>query len=87
MNRLPCPVWQQLAIAETHPLRVQLLELIAASPEPLSPKMLAEETGEKLGNVSFHVSELAKKGLIELRRTEPARGALSHYYGLAEASS
>jgi DNA-binding transcriptional ArsR family regulator len=85
VKHIPISVWRSLAIAETHPLRVQLLDLIAASDAPLSPKQLSDATGEKLGNVSFHCGQLRDKGLIELRRTEAVRGALAHYYGMANS--
>jgi hypothetical protein len=35
--------------------------------------------------VSYHVRELARKGMVELVRTEPRRGALAHYYRLTDA--
>lgn len=45
-----------------------------------SPKELAFELGEKLGNVSYHVRILARLGLIELVRETPRRGAVEHHY-------
>jgi hypothetical protein len=39
--------------------------------------------GASLSNVSYHVRQLAKAGLIELVATRPRRGALEHYYTLA----
>lgn len=37
-----------------------------------------------LGSVSYHVRELREKNLVVLRRTEPRRGALQHFYVLTE---
>ena len=45
-----------------------------------SPSELAEELGEPLGNVSYHVRNLADLGCIELVGTTPRRGALEHHY-------
>jgi predicted transcriptional regulator len=45
-----------------------------------SPKELAGQLGEKLGNVSYHVRILARLGLIELVRETPRRGAVEHHY-------
>jgi DNA-binding transcriptional ArsR family regulator len=77
--------WQKLALAETHELRIQILELFDGSDIPLSPKQLAGLTDEPIGNVSYHCNALRDAGLIELHHTEPVRGALAHYYGLADS--
>lgn len=54
------------------------------SPEPgWSPNGLYVVVGESLGNVSYHVRQLQKAGLIELVATKQRRGALEHYYTLA----
>jgi DNA-binding transcriptional ArsR family regulator len=45
-----------------------------------SPKELATQLGEKLGNVSYHVRILVRLGLIELVRETPRRGAVEHHY-------
>lgn len=74
--------WRSLAIAETHPLRVELLELIDASEEPLPPIMLSKLVREPLGNVSFHVGRLRDAGLIVLAGTRPRRGAVEHLYSM-----
>jgi hypothetical protein len=75
--------WQKLAVAETHKLRIQLLEIFDGSDVPLSPTQLAVLTEEPLGNVSYHCNQLRDAGLIELHHTEPVRGALAHYFVLA----
>ena len=64
--------------ALAHPLRQQLL--IALSERVASPSELAEELGEPLGNVSYHVRMLVDLGCIELVSTTPRRGALEHHY-------
>jgi hypothetical protein len=45
-----------------------------------SPKELAEELNEDLGNVSYHVKYLRTAGCIEILDTAPRRGAIEHYY-------
>lgn len=42
--------------------------------------MLHKELGIGLSQVSYHVKELKKFGLIELTKTEPRRGANEHFY-------
>jgi DNA-binding transcriptional ArsR family regulator len=48
-----------------------------------SPKQIAEQLGEGLSQVSYHVSVLRECGLIELDHTVPRRGALEHFYRAA----
>lgn len=61
-----------------HPLRHRIL--VALSERVASPKELADEFGERLGNVSYHVKVLADMGCIELVSTTPRRGAVEHHY-------
>ena len=68
----------KLMKALAHPLRQQLL--MALSERVASPSELAEELGEPLGNVSYHVRMLVDLGTIELVSTTPRRGALEHHY-------
>ena len=54
------------------------------APEPgWSPNSLYVAAGDALGNVSYHVRQLEKAGLIELVAVKQRRGALEHYYTLA----
>ena len=86
--------YQRIAEAFVHPLKLRILALMAepppprfvpaSSPEPgWSPNSLCRPVGASLGNVSYHVRQLAKAGLIELVATKQRRGALEHYYTLA----
>jgi DNA-binding transcriptional ArsR family regulator len=45
-----------------------------------SPRQLSVELDAPLQNVSYHVRELAKLGLIKLVRTTQRRGAIEHHY-------
>jgi hypothetical protein len=69
----------RLAKAWSHPLRQKILEILTLRGES-SPVQLADELGERLPNVSYHVRMLHDLGCIELLRTEPRRGALEHFY-------
>jgi DNA-binding transcriptional ArsR family regulator len=78
--------YKRLALAETHPLRVRILEALDGS--EMSPTMLADEFDEPLGNVSYHVKSLLDFGFLRLEKTEPRRGAVEHFYCVvAEASA
>lgn len=77
--------WNEIAVRESHPLRIKILRVMFEDQTlPASPKELAAATGEKIGNVSYHVRILREHGLIELVATEQRRGALEHFYRLAE---
>ena len=69
-------VKQMKALA--HPLRQKILSEL--SDRVASPSELAEEFGEPLGNVSYHVRMLVDLECIELVSTTPRRGALEHHY-------
>lgn len=64
--------------ALTHPLRVQILS--ALEQRVASPSELADELDAPLGNVSYHVRQLAGLGLIKLVKKTPRRGAIEHHY-------
>lgn len=68
----------RLMKALAHPLRQQIL--MALNKRVASPSELAEELGEPLGNVSYHVRMLVDLDAIELVGTTPRRGALEHHY-------
>jgi DNA-binding transcriptional ArsR family regulator len=86
--------YQRIAEAFVHPLKLRILALMseppppravgAGAPEPgWSPNSLYVAVGDTLGNVSYHVRQLEKAGLIELVAVKQRRGALEHYYALA----
>lgn len=64
--------------ALTHPLRIQILA--ALDERTASPSELADELDAPLGNVSYHVRQLAGLGLIKLVKRTPRRGAIEHHY-------
>ncbi|HEX7299603.1 MAG TPA: helix-turn-helix domain-containing protein [Solirubrobacteraceae bacterium] len=64
--------------ALSHPVRHRVL--VALNERVASPKELAAELGEPLGNVSYHTRVLVKLGCIELVSTTQRRGALEHHY-------
>jgi DNA-binding transcriptional ArsR family regulator len=64
--------------ALAHPMRPRILGLL--DERVASPRELSDELGAPLQNVSYHVGELTKLGLIKLVRTTPRRGAIEHHY-------
>lgn len=64
-----------------HPLRVEIVKLLAGRREA-SPSQLHGELGQPLGNVSYHVRQLAKGGVISKTRSMQRRGAVEHFYRL-----
>jgi len=83
-NGTSLPVnWEQLARATAHPLRVSILEILGIDGgRVLSPSDLSRELQIPLSNTNYHVTELAKSGLIELVRERQVRGATEHFYRL-----
>jgi DNA-binding transcriptional ArsR family regulator len=83
-SRKSIPVnWEKLARATAHPLRVSVLEILGIDGgRVLSPSDLSRELQIPLSNTNYHVTELAKAGLIELVRERQVRGATEHFYRL-----
>jgi DNA-binding transcriptional ArsR family regulator len=67
-----------------HPLRMQMLTLIAERGEA-SPVEMSRVLGRSLATVSHHARVLRDSGYIELSRTQPRRGALEHFYRATSA--
>jgi DNA-binding transcriptional ArsR family regulator len=88
-GRSALPVnWERLARATAHPLRVSILEILGIDGgRVLSPSDLSRELQIPLSNTNYHVTELAKAGLIELVRERQVRGATEHFYRLPEAAA
>lgn len=78
----PEGITQQVAKALAHPLRVAILTSLQRGIS--SPNQLAQELGEPLGNVSYHVKTLLEYDCVELVKTEPRRGAVEHFYRATE---
>lgn len=73
--------WQLLARANTHPLRISILEVLAMDGgRTLSPNELSYELRTPLSNVNYHVTQLLESGLIELAGERKVRGATEHFY-------
>jgi hypothetical protein len=78
--------WERLARATAHHLRVSILEILGIDGgRVLSPSDLSQELQIPLSNTNYHVTELAKAGLIVLVRQRAVRGATEHFYTLPEA--
>jgi predicted ArsR family transcriptional regulator len=79
--------WQLLARANTHPLRVSILEVLNLDGgRTLSPKDLSLELQAPLSTVNYHVTELAKAELLELVGQRQVRGAIEHFYRAVETA-
>ena len=85
--------YERIAEAFVHPLKLRILALMAEPPPPRgdteepgwSPNSLYVVLGDTLGNVSYHVRQLEKADLVELVAVRARRGALEHYYRLADS--
>lgn len=76
--------WEKLARARTHPIQVSALEVLTLDGgREMSPSEIARELEVELNLLNYHVTELAKAGLVQLVREEQVRGATEHFYRVA----
>jgi hypothetical protein len=74
-------ITNRLLRAGWHSIQIEALTILTeqvASPKQVAIKL--KLTAAKAGYVSGHIKELEKRGLVELVRTEPRRGAVEHFY-------
>ena len=89
-NDDPCCLveWEQLARAETHPLRISVVEMLAMDGgRTLSPKELTYELQAGLTTVNYHTTALLKAGLLRLAHERPVGGSIEHFYCLSNHSA
>jgi predicted ArsR family transcriptional regulator len=73
--------WERLARANTHPLRVSILEVLGIDGgRTLSPKDLSLELQAPLSTVNYHVTELRNSNLVKVVDEKQVRGAIEHFY-------
>jgi hypothetical protein len=76
--------WEHLARATAHPLRISIMEILGMDGgRTLSPNELSQELQIPLSNTNYHVTELAKAGMIKLAHQQQVRGATEHFYRVA----
>lgn len=68
----------RIAKALSHPLRVQILDILDT--RVASPSELSRELEKPLANVVHHVHTLLRYQFIEEVRTREKRGAIEHFY-------
>ena len=77
--------WELLARANTHPLRVSILEVLGIDEgRTLSPKDLSLELQAPLSTVNYHVTELRRSDLVEVVDERQVRGAIEHFYRVVD---
>lgn len=77
--------WELLARANTHPLRVSILEVLSIDKgRTLSPKDLSLELQAPLSTVNYHVTELRRSDLVEVVDERQVRGAIEHFYRVVD---
>lgn len=78
MPNRPETIDQRLVRALSHPLRVQILELL--TDRVASPNWLSEQLDASLSHVAYHTRALDKCGCLVLVKTAQRRGATEHFY-------
>lgn len=61
-----------------HPIRAKALSMMAE--RPTSPKEIAAAVGKPIGNVTYHLDELEKAGMVVLVDEKKRGGATEHFY-------
>lgn len=85
--------WGDLGAKLLHPTQVAIIECIAymgySEGRPVSPQQLTRLLGDDiaLSSMAYHVRALVSNGVLELRATQPVRGAVEHFYGFAAWAS
>lgn len=64
-----------------HPMRLRIIAAMNSPHRWWSPNGLAEEWGEPVGNVAYHMRELRDFGWVEAKTTAQKRGATETFYG------
>jgi len=72
------PIDQRLVRALSHPLRIQILEILTE--RIASPASLAEQLDANLSDVAYHTRALGRCGCLKLVDTAQKRGATEHFY-------
>ncbi|MEX2106609.1 MAG: hypothetical protein WD810_06890 [Solirubrobacterales bacterium] len=83
-QKRPETIDQRLVRALSHPLRIQILEVLTE--RVASPSWLSEELDAGLTHVAYHTRALNKCGCLELVDTAQRRGATEHFYKAAPCS-
>lgn len=78
--------WVGLARMDAHPIRLSILEILGIDGgRTLSPSELCVELQVPLGDANYHVTKLAKAGLVDLAGKRRVRGAVENFYRLPPA--
>lgn len=79
--------WERLARAETHMLRISILEvLFLGGGRTLAPNEIAYELQTPLTHINYHAVHLWKAGFIRCVYERQVRGTMEHFYCPAEHS-
>lgn len=79
--------WERLARANTHPLRVSIVEVLSLDGgRTLSPKDLSLELQAPLSTVNYHVTELRRSNIVKVVDERQVRGAIEHFYRAVDSA-
>jgi DNA-binding transcriptional ArsR family regulator len=80
--------WELLARAETHELRISILEVLSIDGRrTLSPKELTYELQMSMPAVNYHMTALLRARVVRLAHERPVGGAIEHFYCLLDHSA
>lgn len=78
--------WDALIARLIHPTQLAVIEAMLWIGRPLSSAELVRVFDEEivLSSVAYHVRRLSQLGVLEQTGTRQVRGAIEHYFQLAE---
>jgi DNA-binding transcriptional ArsR family regulator len=71
---------QELAHALSHPIRLEILEILREG--AASPVEISAETGRRQGVVSYHAGTLVRCGCLELVYSKAKRGGIENFFAI-----
>jgi hypothetical protein len=79
--------WEWLVSQTVHPMKVSIVEAIRWIDRPVTSNDLFKSFDRPggIGNVGYHVTELAKMGVLYAVRQQPVRGTKETYYFFTSA--
>lgn len=81
----PRPTWSVALLSMLHSAQIATVEAFVFIDRPLSALLVYEalSRSSSFETVAYHVRRLAHTGVLEELYSEPRRGAIEHFYGLA----
>lgn len=78
--------WDRVAAVVMHPTQRRILQYLDHNERASAVQIVRALDIGSLPSVSYHMTALAKRGLIEEVDSRPVRGAIEHFYALSQVT-